>query len=252
MLFGIPVWRIILAVFLIFLVIKRADIVMMFGKGKYRKREFEPALKVFKAADKIGNLSINNKLLLGYACLRCGDLENARKHLSLCITLTKPETADRHRAKYLLALVSWKEGDLDGAIEAYEEIIATGYKTSLIYENLGILYNLADDQERALKFNLEACEYNSDSHIICDNLAESYALTGDHQKAAELYEELLSRDPEPRFPEAYYNYGKTLMALSRKDEAIAMTEKALTKPFSFLSIRPKEEIEALLDSYKKA
>lgn len=243
--------RIILAIALIFMVIKRADIVMMFGKRKYSKRDFEGALKVFKAADKIGNLGLNNKLILGYTCLRCGELEEARKHLSLCISLTKPDSTNRYRVKNLLALVSWKEGDIDEAIESFEEILEGGYKNSLIYENLGIMYNLKGEYEKALEFNLEAFDFNSDDHIILDNLAESYAMTGDYEKAEEIYKDLISRDPEPRFPEAYYNYGKTLMALGRKQEAIEMVEKSLTKTFSYLSIRPKEEIEKLLETYKR-
>ncbi|MBR5218511.1 MAG: tetratricopeptide repeat protein [Clostridia bacterium] len=243
--------RILLAIALIILVIKRADIVMIFGKKKYSKRDFEGALKVFKTADKIGNLGLGNKLLLGYTCLRCGELENARQHLNLCISLSKPDSANRYRVRNLLALVSWKEGDIDQAIESLQGILEGGYKNSLIYENLGIMYNLKGESQKALEFNLEAFDFNSDDHIILDNLAESYAMTGDYEKAEEIYKDLINRDPEPRFPEAYYNYGKTLMALGKKQEAIEMVEKSLTKTFSYLSIKSKEEIEALLETYKR-
>ena len=66
-----------------------------------------------------------------------------------------------------------------------------------------------------------------------------------------MYDELLSRDPEPRFPEAYYGYGRVLIELDRYDEGIKLIEKSLTKPFSFLSIRTKEEVEQLLEEEKK-
>ena len=35
-----------------------------------------------------------------------------------------------------------------------------------------------------------------------------------------------------------------------KKEAVTMIEKALDKPFSFLSIRPREYVENLLDTVK--
>ena len=249
MLFGIPIWRIILIVLLIILVVKRADLVAGFAKVKYNKRQFPEAMKIFKAADKIGNLSVGNKILLGYVCLRCGALEEARKHLRLCITLTKRDSADRNQVKNLLALVSWKEGELDEAIEELEEVVETGYKNTVIYQNLGILYNLSGDHEKALKFNQEAYEYNKDDHIICDNLADSYAICGEYDKAAEIYADLMERDPQPRFPEAYYGYGKVLIAQGKTEEGLEMIRQSLTKPFSYLSIRPKEDIEALYRSY---
>ncbi len=144
----------------------------------------------------------------------------------------------------------WKQGNLADAIEEMEEIVADGYKNTQIYQNLGILYNLSNDLEKALAFNKEAYEYNSDDHIIIDNLADCYAIRGEYEQAAEIYENLMKEEPEPRFPEAYYGYGKVLIALGKREEGVAMIEKSLTKPFSFLSIRPKEEIEALLDEYK--
>lgn len=249
MIFGIPIWRIVLIVVLIFLVVKRADLVAGVAKIKYNKRQFPQAMKIFKTADKIGNLSVGNKILLGYVCLRCGELEEARKNLRLCLTLTKRDSPDRNQVKNLLALVSWKEGNLADAIDELEEVVDSGYKNTVIYQNLGILYNLSDDKEKALKFNQEAYEYNSDDHIICDNLADAYSISGEYEKAAEIYADLMERDPKPRFPEAYYGYGKVLIALGKKEEGMEMIRTSLTKPFSYLSIRPKEEIEELYRSY---
>ena len=112
------------------------------------------------------------------------------------------------------------------------------------------MYNLSGDYEKALKFNLEAYEYNSDDNIIVDNLADTYSLMGNYEEAEKIYKDLINRDPEPRFPEAYYGYGKVLIELGRKSEGIEMIEKSLTKPFSFLSLKPKEDIEKMLEEYK--
>lgn len=246
--FGMDLWRIIVIVVLIFLVIKRADIVAVFAKTRYSQKQYPKAMKLFKLADRIGNLNINNKMLLGYVCLRCGELEDARKHLNLCKSMMRRDSKERFQIKNLLALVSWKEGNLAEAIEELEEIVAADYKNTQIYQNLGILYNLSDATEKALKFNLEAYDYNSDDLIICDNLADTYAIRGEYETSAKYYAEMMERDPKPHFPEAYYGYGKVLIALGKKEEGLAMIKESLEKPFSYLSIRPKEEIEELYRS----
>ena len=249
-LFGIPIWRLILIVVLILLVIKRANIVAMFAKWKYSKGDYFGSLKIFRMADKIGNLNIGNKILLGYNCLRCGELDAARKIFNQIIMLTKRGSADRFRTKSLLALVEWKDGNLNEAIELMEEIFEDGYKNTNMYQNLGILYNLKGNGEQAVKFNLEGYEYNKDDNIIADNLADAYAINGEYERSAEIYEELINRDPEPRFPEAYYGYGKVLIQLGEKERGLELIRKALEKPYSFLSIRSKEEIEKLYEELK--
>lgn len=248
MIFGIPIWRIVLVVVLIFLVVKRADLVASFAKIKYNKRDYQQAMKIFRVADKVGNLNAQNKMLLGYVCLRCGELEEARKHLNLCKGLIPKGRPERNQVKNLLALVSWKEGNLNDAIEMLEEILADGYRNTQIYQNLGIMYNLSGDSEKAIAFHKEAMEFNADDQIIRDNLADGYTIAERWNDAAEVYESLVNDDPEPRFPEAFYGYGKVLIALGKQEEGLAMIKKSLEKPFSYLSIRTKEEIEDLYRS----
>ena len=245
-LFGLDLWRIILIVTLIFLVAKRANLVALLAKKQYYSREFAKALKTFRIADKIGNLSPNNKMSYGYLCLRLGELDEARKHLTLCLGLIpKEKLADRNRVRNILALVLWKEGHLNEAIEMLEEVMESGFKSTTVYQNLGIFYNLTGDAQKALAFNQEAYEYNEDDAIICDNLADAYAISGDYEQSAKQYEALLKKDPPPHFPEAYYGYGKVLLQLGRKEEGLAKIKESLDKSFSYLSICSKEEIEQL-------
>ena len=249
MIFGIELWRIVLVVVLIFLVVKRANLMAIFAKVKYNKRQYPEAMKLFQLANRVGNLSVSNKMLLGYVCLRCGELDEARKHLNLCKGMIPRGKPERNQVKNLLALVNWKEGNLPEAIEMLEEILADGYRNTQIYQNLGIMYNLSNDAEKAVKFNEEALEYNEDDQIIRDNLADSLAIAGRLEESAKIYKTLVSDDPEPRFPEAFYGYGKVLIALGKQEEGLGMIKKSLEKPFSFLSIHTKEEIEQLYLSH---
>ncbi len=248
--FGIDLWRIVLCVILIYLVVQRGNIVALFARNRYVNREFEKAVKIFSVASKIGNLNAKNREIYGYTLLRLGKVEDAQIQLRSALPITKRESAARYRIKNLLALTYWKQGNLQEAIEELEEVTEKGYKNTSIYQNLGILYNLSGNHEKAKRFNEEAYEYNKDDNIIADNLADIYAICGEYEKSAEIYEELLNRNPEPAFPEAYYGYGKVLIELGQRERGIELIEKSLEKPFSFMSIRPKEDIEKMLEEYK--
>ena len=243
------IWQILLLVALVLIIVKRGAIVALFAKQKYAKGDYYGSLKIFNIASKVGNLGAGDMILFGYNCLRCGELKAAKKVFADAYMLTKPKSADRYRIMSLQALVNWKEGDIDAAIEKLEDVYNNEFRITTIYQNLGIMYNLKGDIEKAVEFNEEAYEYNSDDNIIVDNLAEAYALSGDLSKASEIYEELLSRDPEPRFPEAYYGYGEVLIKQGDKQRGIELIEKSLTKPFSFLSLKSEEDIKEMLKKY---
>ncbi len=249
--FGIELWRIILAAVLIFLVVKRANIVAFFAKRQFSKGNIEKAVKIFNIASKVGNLNVANRIVYGYLLLRSGQVDDALVELRGALPMTKPDSADRYQIKNFTAIAYWKQGNLKYAIEELEEVTETGFKNTRIYENLGILYNLGDDKEKALSFNEEAYEYNSDDNIIADNYADALAICGQLEKSAEIYKDLVSREPEPRFPEAYYGYGRVLIELGEREKGMQMIEKSLTKTFSFLSIKPREEIEKMLEDIKK-
>lgn len=248
--FEVDWWRIALCVVLIILVVKRANIVALFAKSSYKKGNLKKAVSIFKAANTIGNLNVQNRLTYAYILLRNGDVEDALVVLRMLLLNTADKTMSRYRVKNLIALSYWKQGSLADAIEEMEEITADDFKNTLIYQNLGMLYNIEGDVEKALAFNEEAYEYSDDDDVIIDNLAESYRISGQLEKAAELYEKIINDTHEPVFPEAFYNYGQVLIGLGNVSEGIEMIEKSLEKPFSFLSVKSKEEVEAMLAKCK--
>ena len=231
---------------IIYLVSKRADIVCYTAHIDFRKGETKLALKKLEKAQKIGKLSIGNKMLLGYIYLREGKLEKARVTLAEASMMNGKKPV-KNKIRAMRALVMWKEGYIKDAIESLESLIAD-FKNTAVYQDLGLLYVLDKDKEKALKFNLEAYDFNSDDMIIMDNLAEAYALCGMMEEAEKLYEKLL--EMEPHFPEAYYGYGVLLCKKGEKEKGIKYMEMALDKRFSYLSVLQKEEVSALIESYR--
>ena len=120
------------------------------------------------------------------------------------------------------------------------------YKNTNMYCTLGYLFNILETPENAVKFNKEAYEYNKDHAVILDNLGQAYYLLKENKKAKEIYEEVMEK--EPKFPEAYYNFGLVLLEEGDKVRAKTMFEEALTKPFHNLTTVTKEEIETKLAS----
>ncbi len=237
---------ILLIVLVVFLVKKRSEIIAITAQRKFGKDDLKGAIRRFALANRIGKLSPESKRFYGYLLLRDGQLDLARTILTQgSMEAKKPDA--KKRIKAMLAVVEWKSGDLPLAIEMTEEAMVD-YKTSNLYQNLGVMYNLSNNPIKALEFNKEAYEYNSDDLIIQDNLAEAYALCGDTHRAIELYENLLEK--EPAFPEPYCGYAKLLIKQGEKERAISLLEQSLDKRFSFLSIMQKADIEKLIAETK--
>ncbi len=212
------------------------------ARMNYQRGKTEKTLKLFRIANNIGRLDAEDMMYYGYVLLRTGELSASREVLTHA-SLNAKKDATKKRIKSMLSLVAWKEGDLDSAIEMMESVMSD-FKNTNTYQNLGLMYIIKGDAERALKFNLEAYDYNSDDLVILDNLAESYAISGDISKAKEIYEELLKKGPH--FPEPYYSYGLILISEGEREKGIELIRQSLSKRFSFLSIKSKEEVEKLL------
>jgi len=231
------------AVLIVFLIVKRAEIIGIFAKRKHAKGDLKGAIKTFAVANRLGKLGPASLMYYGYLLLRDGQFEQGRIILTKA-SFSAKKVELKKRIKALLAVCEWKTGDLDMAIEMTEEAMYE-YKTTNLYQNLGLLYVVKGDARKALEINKEAYEYNSDDAMIMDNLASAYALYGDNKKAAEVYEKLM--DMNPRFPEAYYGYGQVLIKLGQREKGIEYIEKSLEKTFSALSILQKEDVEKMLE-----
>ncbi len=227
---------------IIFMFFKRSSIIAQFASVAAIKGNNSKALKLYRFADKIGKMNYNASVNYGYFMLKNGYIKDARIVFNQAAMNKKISSVQKQQIKSLQALVVWKEGRIKDAIEMLEEVTKE-YVTSMTYQSLGLLYILNRDKEKALKYCLEAYEYNSDDNVILDNLAEAYALCGETEKAFKTYEKLLARNPH--FPDAYYGYGILLMQNGRREEGIDYIGQSLTKKFSFLSALPRERVESI-------
>ncbi len=235
------------AYLLIAVLANRALIYRIRGQAEYAKGNLENAAKQFGQAVKLQKSNIEMKVNYGFLLLKTGKVDEAEKTLQECISQSKGGD-EKNLAKSNLALVLWKKGQLEQAISMLKEVIVN-YKTTAIYGSLGYLLIEKGDLDEALKFNLEALEYNSENVIILDNAAHLYHLRGEMDKAGEMFDKL--KEKNPRFPEAWYDYGRYLEDSGRREEAAEMYEKALSCTFSFNSTISREQVQDRLNALRE-
>ena len=205
--------------------------------------------KFYKLAYKTGEMNTSCKLSYSSFCLRENNHEKARRLLNEIINSKKSATPDKINAKHNLAVLTWKEGDLDGAVKMLE-ILHKEMPATNSYGTLGVLYlekaKRDKNFEEYLPFMKEAYDYNSSDKTIADNLGELYYNLGEYDKAKEVYDELLTKELFTPMP--YYNYALVLKALGDIDGARKYFDKALSCRFTSVLTITREMIQAELDS----
>lgn len=229
------------------LVTRQASIFAFLGTQTYSKGNFEEGLKWFQRSYATGKANPQAITSYAYLLLKNGNIAESEEILTKLVKSHLDKDSEMY-AKSNLALVLWKKGEIDNAIEMLETIMQD-YKTTSIYGSLGYLLIEKGDMEKALQFNLEAYEYNNSNTIIQDNLGQVYHLTNQYDKSLEIYEKCMEKNPT--FPSAYYNYGSLLMDMGQLEKAKEMLEKALTYKLTYLSTISREEIEGKLEEITK-
>lgn len=226
----------------------RAMIYSIIGTRKYGLGMLDEAAKWFGRAYATKHASVRTSVSYAYILLKNRELQKAEEILSKLIK-ENSGSEDLPYIKSIMALVLWKKGNVDEAVDMLEEVTRT-YKTTSVYGSLGYLLILKGDLEKALQFNLEAYEYNSSDNIINDNLGQNYYLLGMYDKANEIYEKLMAKSPG--FPEPYYNYGLVLEKLGNREKALEMLKKALSCKLTYLSTITMDEVEAAIKRLENA
>lgn len=210
----------------------------------YQAGDFEESKKWYKKAYNTGRAKINIKISYAYILLRTGDTDEAEDVLNRIIRIkgVKPET--KIKAKQQRCMVYFKQGRLDEALEEAYEIYDNGnYKNTTLYGMLGYFKYLNDDVDEALRFCLEAYEYNSDDRDIMDNLSLCYYKKGEYEKAKELSDKIISANP--RFVEAYYHGAQIAVKCGNYDTAKGYLEKIPGCRWSNMTTVTREEVEEL-------
>lgn len=210
----------------------------------FARGDYEKALALYRRIVALSGLA-NDKLSLSRILLKTGHFAEAEKLLrSLSQSDLRPE--EIIQARLNLALAIWKQGDLEDAIRRIELVYADN-KVTHVYATLGYLYIEQGDLPRALAFNQEAFEYNSQNAEIRDNLGQCLQELGETEKALEIYAGLAREKTPPFFPEWHFHYGLTLLDAARREEALVQLRIARNWKITGLSVLTQEKVQAVID-----
>jgi len=239
LLFGI-----VLSIYLAVFIYIKLENIRLIQTGYFDKKgEFQKALKPAYMAYKMKHSSIDTANIFIYMLLKAGKYEKAL------------EITDKNRNRHMTenqfiafssneALALWKVGKIEESIVLFDKITQK-FESTNIYVSFGTVLTYSNDLNKALELNKRAYQYNSSSKGIKDNLAYTYFLIGDTDRAKRMYDELL--DEPLNFPEAYYNAAMVSSSQGQYDEAVRLMKQALSKQFNGLTAVTREEISSKID-----
>ena len=188
------------------------------------------------------NSSIDTTNIFIYMLLKASKYEKSLEIINQNIDREMNE--DQFIAFHSNKLALWKMGNIEESIQIFEDI-TKDFESTSIYVSYGTILTCSNDLNKALELNKKAYQYNQNSKGVKDNLAYTYYLIGDSDRARRMYDELLE---EPvSFPEAYYNAALVSHSQGNYEEAIRLFKQALSKPFSGLTAVTQDEIQTKID-----
>ena len=209
------------------------------------KGDTQTAMKLYEQAVSQGLKDV--RLILSYSVLliRDGQYQKAR---DLLVGIQKYPMTEANKRQLFVNYAScvYKMGELDKGIQLLERLHQK-QPCGLVYETLGYLYVEAGDLDKALAFNLEACEYDEDDSICQDNLAQTYyRLAGDKEKAKACFDK--AHELKPSQIDTLYFLAQYDLEAGDPNAAREKLETAMEGRFSPLNYATRDMVKALLDT----
>jgi tetratricopeptide (TPR) repeat protein len=213
------------------------------GYYNHSRGKFDKALKWYAKAEQKDVSSPNVQMAYGVLLMREGEFEKAIKVFNKILIFFPHKEKIKNNAKINLSMAYWKTGDMDAAIDRITEMHEK-LKNSRTYETLGYFLIEKGDIEEALKFNLEALEYDDTDAVILDNLGQTYYRMGETDKAFTYFKKALTEKED--LLDALYHVAAIYQQRGQAEEARKYYKKALNCNITKLSTISRETIEAKL------
>ncbi len=202
--------------------LKLPEIYAANGNKAYNSDDFKKASEYYEKAIDTGRAKAQIGIRYILMLMRAGEMDKAMQMANNIIANRKTSVAEKYIVKEYRALIYFKQGNKEEALEDAKEIFES-YKNTTIYGLLGyLMLACLEPIEETMEFCKEAYDYNSDDRDIVDNMLLAYYKTGDYKRAEELSDELL--EMSPKFVEAHYHGALVKMALGKKQEAKELLE----------------------------
>ena len=162
------------------------------GKPREAGEKYRMALRLYEEAANGGKLAANHDLAYAMLLMREGQMDKAKARM---LELSKDKTLSKDywfQLRIQYALYQWKIGEIDKAMETMGR--AAAYRVNgNVYSTMGMFWvdkaRETGEFEEALKYNMEAFDYDDEDGATLDNLGQLYEAMAeaeqDKAKAAE-------------------------------------------------------------------
>ena len=205
--------------------------------------DFVNARLYYKKALKCSKYNFKTQMEYVYIIMRTGDFEEALNAMNRLLSY-KMEPKNRNLATVQRCMCYYKTGNLEEAYKDAQELYDDGYRSIMLYGLLGYFKILkAPLADETFEFCTEAYEYADDDRDICDNLLICYYNRGEYNKAKEISDAVLEK--EPMFVEAWYHGAQIDIALGDYKSAREKLDRIPDCNRSPMTTIPEKDVEKL-------
>lgn len=242
--FNIYIGIIATIIFLVFLSKKIFPLVYKIkSRSAFSEGNYALAKSLYKKALKYNDDDAKSNIEYTYILLRAGEFEEAQRIMESVLS-HKLDEKTRNVATLQRCMCYYKNGNLEEAYSDAEELYNSGYRSMTLYGLLGYFKLIkSPNSDETLDFCLEAYEYASDDRDICDNLLICYYNRGKYEKAKQISDDIISKNP--KFIEAWYHAAQIDVALKDYKSAREKLDKIPECNRSAMTTIPIEDIDSL-------
>lgn len=180
----------------------------------------------------------NDKYVHAHALLGDILLQQNQLDAALVSFRTAIELSPLNVVRYEVATAALLEkGRVDDAISLLEIATAAGFENPFIIERLGYCHFQKKDYQKAGKYLRQAVHAEPESISFLNSLAICYRDSAQFDEALETYNQILKRDNENCA--VMFNKSLLLIMMNRKEDALKLLKRVLTKQPDFQKARDK-------------
>lgn len=186
----------------------------LYGLILYRQGKYLESIDVQKKAILADENNPENHSNIALSYLHSGNVEEAKKEIEKAVEITPNDYNRLNNA----GLIYRAAGDIDKSISYFKNAIKINPTNSIAWENLGSIYGSLKDLDEAKKCFEEAIKLNPDDLAAHVDLAYTYHLKGEWEKAWPEYEHRIEYwHSVGRNPGRFYDIYKPEKKLKKED-----------------------------------
>lgn len=185
----------------------------------------DQALSVFEQIRREDSENLDALVAISGIYRRQKKYEESVAVLEQALVICAGDSKSRAKISYNLGFTYRQMGNLDDAIDCFEEVVGETPSDVLANNHLGAIYALKDNHTKAIEAYQRGLKFDPNHPILQFNIAKSYAAIGENAKALSFYEGALRA--KPGWTEAIEAYADLLLDENKVSEADNAVTQAL-------------------------